>query len=888
MRTKNLLMTGAIAAFFAACADDYNVAPTAATNDANRPSAGQVELTVSGAADTRATWDGENLKWQFGAEDKIAALLMDEWNETNEGNTTIRDYSFVDYIHTNYPFSTEDGEIWSTPDDAALCEGNYFFIWPYDGKYKVRGHVGFGLNNTQYNVDEDGKYDLWASYKENQKFLGYAFIPATTADVNHVDVTFHPIFATPKFKLQNVSGMSLRLVKLIIRTHQDGPAASPALLPDSVVLAPLSKNFKEVNVAYANGELDGKEETAALFSHATLVQNGFYAQQPADDKIVTDATKGVYEYTIEFGDNYIVPAGEFFKACAVMPAGEYHNFDVFALIEEQNSEKTTGVVELTSLATANWTGFDTQNGSVQTVLKPGITQVFSANFDAEALKNLSLDHFTVANSADLAWILGLKAEYGGRDLVVIKTMGDQVEMTKEVYGLLAAESRKGIKVQIDGTIVIPADAEADAIDQLTTGEAGAYTTIINKGTQVLEKNLINCDVVNYGKLTGNVTINGNVSNAENGEINITTVNGDVENAGDVTIKTINGNVENGYNATVETVNGDVNNYDNGGELIINNVTGTLTNSGKVTVMEGTLNNVVNGGSSINPTITIAEETVINYVLNNRWATINVEADAQIGGNNYGTINIAEGVTLTPKSQLNNIIDGSNVNIYGVINVNSADLKYSDTTGNIQNNGIIYVKGKSHVAVTNGYGIIDVTEADAEGGYQASSNSTTTNVSGMTTYFRYRITNSKAVTTAVLKNIISSKNYGVNPVILEVESNVAQAGLDGANVEKILVKEGATLSLEGKWWLEDSHINNEGMLGDYYNALEVEEGATLQVLNGKTLTAGQKFTATVDGKLRAENASKVQGDVTIDGTGIVEVATKDFDWTKGIFSGDWTK
>ena len=882
-------MTGAIAAFFAACADDYNVAPTAATNDANRPSAGQVELTVSGAADTRATWDGENLKWQFGAEDKIAALLMDEWNETNEGNTTIRDYSFVDYIHTNYPFSTKDGEIWSTPDDAALCEGNYFFIWPYDGKYKVRGHVGFGLNNTQYNVDEDGKYDLWASYKENQKFLGYAFIPATTADVNHVDVTFHPIFATPKFKLQNVSGMSLRLVKLIIRTHQDGPAASPALLPDSVVLAPLSKNFKEVNVAYANGELDGKEETAALFSHATLVQNGFYAQQPADDKIVTDATKGVYEYTIEFGDNYIVPAGEFFKACAVMPAGEYHNFDVFALIEEQNSEKTTGVVELTSLATANWTGFDTQNGSVQTVLKPGITQVFSANFDAEALKNLSLDHFTVANSADLAWILGLKAEYGGRDLVVIKTMGDQVEMTKEVYDLLAAESRKGIKVQIDGTIVIPADAEADAIDQLTTGEAGAYTTIINKGTQVLEKNLINCDVVNYGKLTGNVTIYGNVSNAENGEINITTVNGNVENAGNVTIKTINGDVENGYNATVETVNGDVNNYDNGGELVINNVTGKLTNTGMVTVKEGELAKVENGGIISNSTITIEEETVIKDVTNNRWGTINVNANAQIGGDNLGTINIAEGVTLTPYQYLNNESDSDGA-FFGIINVNDADLKYIGST-TIKNNGVIYVKGKSHVAVNSGYGIIDVTEADATGGYQASSNATTAQVAGMTTYFRYRITtenNSKPVTTATLKNIISSKNYGTNPIILEFEEDATQAGLSGANVDKILVKSGATLSLEGEWWLENTQQPQVYMMGDSYNALEVEEGATLQILNGKTLKAGQAFTATVDGKMRAENASKVQGDVTIDGTGVVEVATADFSWTKGTFSGDWTK
>ena len=140
----------------------------------------------------------------------------------------------------------------------------------------------------------------------------------------------------------------------------------------------------------------------------------------------------------------------------------------------------------------------------------------------------------------------------------------------------------------------------------------------------------------------------------------------------------------------------------------------------------------------------------------------------------------------------------------------------------------------------------------------------------------------------MQKIISSKNYGINPIILEFEADATQAGLSGANVDKILVKSGATLSLEGEWWLENTQQPQVYMMGDSYNALEVEEGATLQILNGKTLTAGQAFTATVDGKMRAENASKVQGNVTIDGTGVVEVATADFSWTKGTFSGDWTK
>lgn len=885
MKTEKLLSVSMIATLLAACSNEVEIpGATDGNNDANRPSAGKVVIKTNvveenGDAESRSFWTGNG--WKFEEGDRFGAMLMDTWNQTNEGHTTVADYTFTDYIHTNYPFtSNATGDVWTCPEDAAVNEGNYFFYFPYDGTYKERGYVRISLNNEQSNVDSTtGEVDWSYGVRDNQKYLGYAFIPASNDDINEVPVNFYPLFATPKFKLQNLSSTDLRLVKLIIRTHT-GQLSEPCLLPTTVALAPKSSHFEEVAAEYPVMEED--KQIASLFSHSTLMLDGLFAQE-SESELKSDKTKGVYEYTIDFGDKYIVQPGEFFKACAVMPAGEYGDFDVYAFVEMQNSEKTSGFVTLTDLKNANWTGFDTQNGAMQTVLKPGVTQVLNASFDSNALQNLSWDKFTVANTDDLIWLLNLKAKHGGDELLVVKTLGDKVELNNEVYNWLKDEAHKNIKLQIIGNIVIPANVPADAIDLLTTGKfttADALaTTIINKGNQVIEKDLVNCNVQNYGTLKGNVSINGYVQNAENATIEVTTVNGDVENAGEVVINSVNGNVENGYNATIDTVNGNINNYDNGGKLIIKNVTGTLTNIGEATFNGGTLNKVINNpnGSPSYTTINIEDNTTINDFSNMSYAKVNINADTQFGGSNYGTINI-NACVVTPLTKSNDNIALQNARYkdqIGVINVTNGTLKFTDNTKYISNDGYIYVIGKSHVAVNNGNGIIDVTDANKEGGYQASSEVEET-------YFRYRGQVDKVET---LQAVISSKNYGKNPVILEFEKDATQKGLSGAAVRKILVKSGVTLKLEGEWWLANK--GQDFLLGESYEALEVEEGATLEVLNGKTLKAAQEFDVLVNGTFRAENNSKIEGSASFAGNGVVFISTKDFSWNKGTFTGEWT-
>lgn len=682
---------GAMAALFAACADNYEVAQNNFDTVANRPSAGNVVLNMTVAdegegtdAETRAFWDDANHKFAYKETDRIGALLMDEYNETNVGNTSMGDYTFVDYNQTNYPFKTTDGgDTWRTPEDAALCEGNYFFTMNYESAYKYRAYVEFKLDNVQPNYDEaTGEHDVWAAVAKYQQNVGYAFVPATTEDVNEVDAALVPIFAAPKFKIMNHSSLPLRVMKLIIRTHQDGPAGMPKLMPNTVVLAPLSKNFSAVQKEYPG--MDNVEKSQAMVSNAILIKNGFLAGDPdATSGIEVNKEDGVYEYVIDMGENYIVANGENITGCAVMPAGNYENLDVFALVEVQDANKTTGIISLTDLEKAGWSNMDSQNGSMEVTLKPQVTQVLTATIAPNAIGNVGLKDFAVTNTNDLMFVLNLMAKGGGNHNITVKTLGDQVELTNDVYAILSDPKWSNNKLQIDGTIVIPASLESnDGIDILWTDDK-VKTTIINRGVQVLDEDLV-ADVINEGSLT----------EAEGKEI---TIVGDVTNKGSLVVNKIVGdlNAEAGSAVVAVVANGTSQN-----EV-------TVGAEANVTITESAVN-VTNNGR-------LTTQGIIYWNLtNNENATWTVNGDQELqgdGATNKGFMRVGQfEVTTVNDAHLNNygtIDNYGNINeVYRNQGVINNYLNEDGTEAKVTVN--VNVKVDEEKATINNWGVVTVT------------------------------------------------------------------------------------------------------------------------------------------------------------------------------------
>lgn len=646
MRVKNLIALSAMTALFAACAEDFDVASNAGVNQENRPSAGKVTLNFTENALTKA-WDDDLLKQKFEPGERIGAMLMDTWDGKDNG---IEHYTFIDYVHTNYPFSY-DGKVWSTPDNAPVSEGNYFFTYPYVPTFHDRGYVIYEVPSKQYNVDlETGEYNLWQSVEDNQAYLGYSFVGTTTDNVNTVDATLWPIFAAPKFSLVNETPGTLKLIKLIIRAPKDKDN-NLELMPSKVAVAPSTGEFGLVAKAYPN---EPAKQVEYLVNNAIINQNGFLAPEKTASALETEPKKGYYEYTIEFGDNYTRTYDQAFRACAVMPAGNYKDLEVYALVEKVGGEDTEGGCGFVKFSTLNggatWNSDGQEQGAGHVNLMPNTTQVFSARFDNDAVHNLGWHNFTVVDSEDLAWILALKAEYGGSDKVVVKTQGDKVVLTKEVYDLLKDKTRN-TTLQIDGTIVIPEDVPEDAIDLLVTNSE-EETTIINEGVQTLTKN-VTANIINRGTLNSSATINGYLT-VEEGVANVTEVL-----KGDVTVN-------------------------EGAEATISKAAVTVVNNGKVTTAG----------------------TIWYMLTNNEGGVWIVNDDLHIDGStnsvNAGTMYVNEGVVITT-----NGMDINNTGVienYGVVPVYKND-------GGINN----YAQGNltigENVKTINNFGVVEVSSAN---------------------------------------------------------------------------------------------------------------------------------------------------------------------------------
>lgn len=223
-------MTTALMALFAACTNDDFISNGQGVQNgeaALRPSV-DVTLNVLGgkSADTRLGFDG---KYQWGEDDEIGALLMDEIRGHYADNTPVRPfddleewaekpwterYKLVDYASADYQFVRQADGTWKTT--SKILEGNYFFTFPfadYQGNREAVHSIGEQVQNGT---------DVAKAYAENQFFIGYARVHAGTTgeEVMSSDLELTPTLGAIGLTIVNNDDEPFTVKKVVLESDE--------------------------------------------------------------------------------------------------------------------------------------------------------------------------------------------------------------------------------------------------------------------------------------------------------------------------------------------------------------------------------------------------------------------------------------------------------------------------------------------------------------------------------------------------------------------------------------------------------------------------------------------------------------------------------------------
>ena len=223
-------MTTALMALFAACTNDDFISNGQGVQNgeaALRPSV-DVTLNVLGgkSADTRLGFDG---KYQWGENDEIGALLMDEIRGHYDDNTPVRPfddleewaekpwterYKLVDYASADYQFVRQADGTWKTT--SKILEGNYFFTFPfadYQGNREAVHSIGEQVQNGT---------DVAKAYAENQFFIGYARVHAGTTgeEVMSSDLELTPTLGAIGLTIVNNDDEPFTVKKVVLESDE--------------------------------------------------------------------------------------------------------------------------------------------------------------------------------------------------------------------------------------------------------------------------------------------------------------------------------------------------------------------------------------------------------------------------------------------------------------------------------------------------------------------------------------------------------------------------------------------------------------------------------------------------------------------------------------------
>lgn len=464
MKTKVLLSAMTMAVAFAGCSnEEWNDNSQKASDLSGRRAVGEVVLSFSDAATRMEFNDKGMLDWSDN--DLISASLMDEF----KGRYPIT--NLVNYIQTNYPFSRDENNQWKST--GVLLEGNYFFAYPFDGCLQTRGALTNTVPVNQYAYDENGQFNAWQPYIDNQFYVGYKYLHADEAceDCNEVgvlnaNVKLEKVHAYPFFTFTNQTGSPLEqpltIYKLSLRK------ADQSMFYNTVAVFPEAKGFE----ADPTGELADELGKYSLWQTAVynlnLGDKGYIA--PFGFDVINSKT---LEYNVIFPEGgYEVKNWDSFEVGMVVPAGLYGPMEVVLYTNE-------GVGVYPVFGPENGEDYQVQSGVYK--LSPDRKSNTAIRIDINSLKT-NKTNFTVQSTENFVEYLKYVSNAGNSLQLIVKTVGDKVELSQEVYDIL---ENKNLKIRLDGTLIIPEGVDEHAIDRINFFDA--YSKLIIKGDQVVEK-----------------------------------------------------------------------------------------------------------------------------------------------------------------------------------------------------------------------------------------------------------------------------------------------------------------------------------------------------------------------------------------------------------------
>ena len=865
MKTGKLFAGVALATLSAACTNEVMQLEPQAPEAGNRPMV-NVELSFEedavqmGNGETRLEFDkvaGQGYQWLFAEGDRIGGLLMDTWNG---GSCGIDNFELVNYVHTNYAFIRQTGEDgkakWVTPENAPVCEGNYFFYFPYNDNFAHRGYVGWDVNPVQKQYNEAGELFQMQAVKDNQKWIGYKFVSdKLEGKVNKIDFDFVPVFAMPAFHFENMTGQELTVNKLVIRSTSNGsydnqgdyydddfnrvnPSGTHELMATTMALTPAARGFSEVNKGWE--KLSFGQKTAEMWKKAQSYtynsdeeEQYKWPVQAGGDELSWDI-KGLelfplnenhtaasirqaptYEYVADFTGvegGYKVQAGEHIQALLTMPGGLYaygntQTFEAYVYVTSKVGDNYVARIDLGRAQTQGATNTswydDIVSGAANKFLKPGMTTKYKANIDATALQSYAITDAKPTSTDDLLWILN-EAEGDGIYDLDVTTSGSRVELNDSVVTLL--KKKPYIRLRVNGEITITAE-DSTAINLLyfTNYHMNTKLNIVNKQVRK-PQNIVDptTGLAEEAKWLGTPGSTINVKKgAELKAEEITIVAREFNNQGTaVTSNIFAYDVINSGKLTAGNIKGDVT---NSGELKAGDIEGYVENSGKLTAGDIT-GDVKNSG-----------ELKAGDIKGNVSNSGTLEAkDVEYNVSNLGKLTV-------------NNVKGSVVN--GDVDHKAAEASVASVTGTVTNHyGTITLRGSEYKAEVTNEATMNIEKATL---YADLVNSGTLNLNKDVTVGTADA-EADATNTGTI-NIAGGKVFNV------IGRNTNTGGTINVGVSAKMISKKNIQNIEG------ATINNNGTVYNVYN-------------NGSLIVCGKESYTTIMGGKGTVDNSKL-GDVS---------------------------